>query len=302
VHRTVVEALDELSSYRWRLEPMWLVVSGLLYLAGLAPAAVFWHGILRALGQRPAAGETWRAYYVGHVAKYVPGKALVIVLRTGLITSARVDARLAAVSVFYETLGMMGVGSLVAAALVAWRFRDQAWLAGVALLVAAAVLLPTLPPVLSRLLRFGRLARLDPAMADAVARITMRRLVAGWFVMTPGWLVMGLSVWATLRAVAAPGLEFPGDWPLCTLSVALAIVAGFLAMVPGGAIVREAVLMELMVPRFGEATALVSAIVLRLVFLVSEVVISTILYLYLKWFAPSSPREPPPPAVQQSPS
>ena len=58
-------------------------------------------------------------------------------------------------------------------------------------------------------------------------------------------------------------------------------------MVPGGAVVREAVLAELMVPRLGEATALLSAVLLRLVWLLSELVISGILYL---WMARTSDR------------
>jgi len=47
---------------------------------------------------------------------------------------------------------------------------------------------------------------------------------------------------------------------------------------PGGAFVRELILAELMVPRFGDATALVSAVLLRLVWLVAELLISGILY------------------------
>lgn len=282
VHRTVIGALEELRDYQWQFEPLWLVAAGLLYLVGLVPAALFWYAILRGLGQRPRVAETMWVYYLGHIGKYVPGKAFVVILRTGLIRSERVDTRLAAVSVFYETLGMMGVAALLSAVIVVCWFGAQLWLAGVSLAVAAAVLLPTLPSVLSRLLRFGWLKRFDAGTADAVAGLGTGRLLLGWLLLVPAWPVLGLSLWATLRSIGAPGLEL-GDLPLCTLSVALAIVAGFLAMMPGGAVVREAVLLELMVPQFGEVAALVSALLLRLVFLVSEIAISGILYGYAKW-------------------
>jgi hypothetical protein len=56
-------------------------------------------------------------------------------------------------------------------------------------------------------------------------------------------------------------------------------VAGFLSQIPGGLAVREWVSGELMVPQYGEAIGMISAVVFRLVLLVSELVISTILYL-----------------------
>ena len=59
--------------------------------------------------------ETTRAYYVGHLGKYVPGKALVVIIRTGLISGPRVDTTVAAVSIFIETLTMMAVGAFLAA-------------------------------------------------------------------------------------------------------------------------------------------------------------------------------------------
>jgi uncharacterized membrane protein YbhN (UPF0104 family) len=52
--------------------------------------------------------------------------------------------------------------------------------------------------------------------------------------------------------------------------------------VPGGAIVREAVLAQLMVPYLGDAVALVSAILLRLVWLIAELLISGILYVAIR--------------------
>jgi uncharacterized membrane protein YbhN (UPF0104 family) len=84
-----------------------------------------------------------------------------------------------------------------------------------------------------------------------------------------------------------PGLDLPADLPRYTASIALATLAGFVFLVsPGGLGVREAALAELMLPYLqgigmaGKAAllALVSAALLRLVWLVSEIVVSVILY------------------------
>ena len=64
---------------------------------------------------------------------------------------------------------------------------------------------------------------------------------------------------------------------LYTAAVSLATVAGFLSFVPGGAVVREAVLTELMAPHVGDSVAVVAAILLRLAWLAAELAISGVL-------------------------
>ena len=103
----------------------WLAASGGLYLLGTLFSGIFWHRVLRALGQNVGFWTALRAYYIGHLGKYVPGKAMVVILRAGLIRGQGVDTSLAVVSVFFETLTMMSVGALLAAAIVAVWFRGQ---------------------------------------------------------------------------------------------------------------------------------------------------------------------------------
>ena len=92
VKGTLVDGWRELTQRdegHWHWQPGWLVAAGLIYLAGLLPFALFWFRVLRVLGQRPTLRETLRAYYIGHLGKYVPGKAMVVVMRTALIRSDR---------------------------------------------------------------------------------------------------------------------------------------------------------------------------------------------------------------------
>ena len=274
---TVHSGWDQLSSYSWKVKPSWLLISAALYLLGLLPVALFWRQILRALGQRPTWCQTLRAYFLGHLGKYVPGKVMVVVIRAGAI-GGDVNRPLAAVSVFLETLTMMAVGAFVSAAIVigvfGWHHR-LAWLAAGVLVVAG---LPTLPPIFRTLVRRMPSHWLCEHNHVALERITYRLMLQGWIAITIGWSLMGLSLWATLRSLGTADLRWPADWPLATAAVALATVVGFASLIPGGAGVRDWVLAALMISRFGVATALVSAFVLRMVWLVSELAISGILY------------------------
>jgi hypothetical protein len=55
--------------------PFWLVASAVAYLVGLFFFLAFWVLLLRTLGQRARPTAAIRAYFVGHLGKYVPGKA-----------------------------------------------------------------------------------------------------------------------------------------------------------------------------------------------------------------------------------
>ena len=279
VGRTLDRALDELKGFTWNVRPVWLAAAGGLYLAGLLPSAFFWHRVLRALGQTPRLGETLRAYYVGNLGKYVPGKTLVVVMRAGMIRSQRVDTAAAVVSVFIETLTMMAIGALVAAAVLAVWYRHLYWLIPISGGLALVLGLPTFPPVLRQLARWFRSLRFEAAIIERLHRLRATDLAAGWLGIAAGWSLMGLSLWATIVAfgLSAGGPAF--DLPLYTVSVALAVVAGFLSFIPAGAVVREAILLELLAPQLGEVNALVAAVLLRVVWLVSEFAVSGILYI-----------------------
>ena len=68
-----------------------------------------------------------------------------------------------------------------------------------------------------------------------------------------------------------PGCELrPEDYWLTLACVSLATVAGFVSLLPGGIGVRELVLIPLLGPTIGPANAIIAAIVIRLVWLASE--------------------------------
>jgi len=282
LHRTVMTAWEQLEARHWSpssLRPGWLVVAGALYFLGQLFPGCFWRQLIGELGPRPRRGEALRAYYIGHLGKYVPGKATVILIRAGLIRGSGASATAATLAVFYETLSTLAVGAGLAAAILIVRFPDRIWLILSAVGLAAVVGGPTLPFVFRRLVKITGVGRLNPSVAKEAGRLGYRTLGLAWLTLPWAWLLMGGSLWATL---AAGGYDSPlriGDQlAICIAATAIATVAGFLSFLPGGLGVREAALFELLIPWFGADAALVSTVLSRVVWLVAELLFSGILY------------------------
>ncbi len=290
VWATLVKAVEGLDDYDWSTFspwwPAWMLLAAVLYAVGLLPMGWFWYRGLQALGQQPRLGETLRAFYIGHIGKYVPGKALVVVLRAGLLRSDRVDTRVAAASVFLETLTMMAVGASLAAAAIAIWFREHQGLMLLAVGLMFAAGLPTVPPIFRRLVLLTGAAKKDPRIHEHLNGLTARLMIFGWISVAGGWLLLSLSLWAVLQAMGLAELNPLPAMPVYVGAVALGMVAGFLSLIPGGVFVRDAIMAEILLPWLQkqgdlaspETAALAAAVLLRLVWLVTEAVLSVMLY------------------------
>jgi hypothetical protein len=282
VRRTLLGELAKLNQPIWHFEPFWLAAAGILYLAGIAPSGIFWHQLLWAMDQRPRLAQSLRAYFIGHLGKYVPGKAVVIILRAGLLRREQVDPVAATVTVFYETLSTMAVGAFMAAGIVAVLFHEHwTWmLVAVGLMVVSG--LPTVPPLSWRLAKRLGVGRANPNITLHLADLPGRTIALGWLLLALGWTLQGLSLWAVLRAMGIQGEAQLAELPRYTASIALSTVVGFVSFVPGGLVVREAVLTELLAKgttASATVSPLVAAVLVRIVGLAAELVISAILYL-----------------------
>ena len=287
IWHTLADAGEQFATHRVRwtsLSVGWLIVAGLAYLAGMIPCWWFWHRVLHAMGARPRYRETLPAFYIGHLGKYFPGKALVVVIRTALIRGPRVDTLVATISVFVETLTMMAVGALVAAGLLLTTTAD-AWLFWLALALFCLAGIPTLPPVFRQVVRIISVRRGYEHVAQVVSALRLPLLASGWITIAGGWFLMGLSLWAVLQSMA-PATELSQAIHLApaqalillTATVGLALVAGFLSLLPGGIGVRELVVTTLLVPVYGELAAILSAVLMRITWLLAELIASVFLY------------------------
>jgi hypothetical protein len=296
----------------------WLLLSGVLYLLGIGFSAVYWQRLLVHLGPRPTMWAVARAYYISQLGKYLPGKAMNLVMRAAFLRGAGVGPGLATVTAFYEVLTTMASGALLSAVLFAllapdtgtaltWdslgaflrlktppgQVVDRKLSVLLALGLFVLCLLPLLPPVFNQLVH--RLTRpFQGKDAVALPRLRFRYLAEGLLLTTLGWLLLGASLAATLEGTIGPGLDWTGArFGRLVALEGLSYIAGFVILVaPGGLGVREFLLKLFLTAEVASlrpmgtddaaaATVLV-VVVLRLVWTLAEVVLAVFLY-WLPW-------------------
>lgn len=255
-----------------------------LFVAGLTCWGCFWARLVRRDYPHIGMGPLLASYLASHVGKYVPGKALVIVLRCGLASRLGVPVAVGAVTTIYETLTAMSCGAAVAV-LVALATRPD--LTGVIwkmLLALVLVLIPILPGIYNRIAT--RLARqFLPPNHPRLAAMPVSTLLEGFIFALAGWVCLGGSAGQLLGALL-PAASWTSPTVLAQLVAwnALSTVGGFLAVpAPGGLGVREAILQSMLAtmpvtPAIGDAPAALAAILLRLVWLVTEVLLAAVIF------------------------
>jgi hypothetical protein len=230
--------LDEAN---WPLVVLALAVSA----AAMTAYGAVWPTTFRALGAEPPAGLL-AAFYVGQLAKYLPGGAWQYVGRAALAARLGVPLRVGAGS-----LGLEAISSLVGAALVApfvlatGAARGGA-AAAIALLGLAAAELAARLPIMRRVV----------ADLGALRSATARYLLV--------WIVFGAAFWLTAAALYSVSIS---QFPLYAGVFAAAWASGFVVVfAPGGLGVREAVIVALLRGRLGESEAIVLAAASRVAF------------------------------------
>ncbi len=279
----------------WR----WLLAAGVLYLIGWLPSVLLWHRLIHGLGGTSSRFDVARAYFAGHLAKYIPGKASVLIVRAGMLADRGCRPSVSALTSTYEVLVAMGVGLAVGITMapVVWpktvigRFPpairsafEHPMIFGVGVVVVCVALVPFVARVLGLIAR-----RLTPPVTLSPGQLVTPSdsntptdpsptqiggtFLLGWcFFSVTTWLVHGLSLGCTLQAV---GVEASmSDWLIWTGDVASASFLGFAAMfAPGGLGVREAALLELLMsqPGINPSQAAAATVLLRAAWLVAEI-------------------------------
>jgi uncharacterized membrane protein YbhN (UPF0104 family) len=300
VYKELNKSWAALSVHSWDFHYGWLLLSGALYAVAYLPACTFWFLIMRRLGQRPAVLATLRAYYIGHLGKYVPGKAVVVFLRAGLVKSETVSATYASIAVFFETLLMMAVGGFISAVIILVWFRENEQhtllvLAAVAMMFVTA--LPIYPPIFRAVSKRIKISKTVADIDKKLQGINLLSLAYGWCLMCVTWVLLGCCLWASIRGLGFETGSLIEHLPRFTAAVALSTVLGFVAMMPGGIGVRDWALAQLLTFYFAalatqqlagnndltpETIALVVAAVQRMISILTELAVSSVL-LPLGW-------------------
>ena len=276
------ETAEQPLALRWQ----WLVASVLGYAAGLLLLGAPWWLVLRAYDCHVGLWSATRAYVISHVGKYVPGKAMVIVIRCGLLGPMGVGVAIVTLTSFFETFTAMASGSAVAAvcltalplpATYAQMLSERPLILVTVLVLLAGFGGAVLPMGFQW---FTKLVTLPFKTAREIGgqRVRLRVLAGALPPACLAWIAWGASYLAVIHAVAAKELGVSA-LAMTTACVAISIVVGFVSMIPGQAGVRDWILIEALVPVVGNTVAVAAALVFRLVTLLTELLLAGLLYL-----------------------
>lgn len=282
----------------------WLFAAAVCYVVGWLPSVWFTQAILARLGHRPGWIGLARAYFCGHLGKYVPGKATVLVIRSGMLKPCGVPVSQSALGSVVETLGIMAVGLAVAAALSGWVFPETVWqqlpesfrivgelrwLGPLTVGIGVLFLVPLCSGIVSRIAvrlagkQAASVAADDRPAAESEqsidpAAINSSLLFQGTAAFTAAWLLFGLSLGCVLLSLDHSP-DSAADWLNWTAAVAAGTSLGFLVLfAPGGLGVREGLIIAVLEPSVGGKLAVAAAALLRLIWFASEVTVAASLY------------------------
>jgi hypothetical protein len=244
-------------------------------------------------------------------------------LRATLARAEKVRGAVAGLTAFYEVLTTMTSGVLLAALLFGimgsppnsdpldWQVLkrlirleapsetglDSRVLVVLALALTVVVGLPIIPWVFNHYARRLSLP-FQEASAPPLPRLSLAALIQGLVLTSAGWFLLGVSLWAVLQSVA--GQTLPLTWSALghyTSVLSLAYVIGFaIVLVPSGLGVREFFLTVLLAPGLvqplhltedqAQAMAVLSVLLLRVVWTAAELVVAAPLY----WFPGAASR------------
>ena len=179
--------------------------AGVVYLVSWLPSVWFWRELMRPVGGHVTFRDAARAYYCGHLGKYIPGKAMVLVIRAALVKDRGCPPLLAAVTASYETLTMMGTGVAFGAGLAPLLFRN--WIAAhcrtcrLSPACQSSSALAVVTAVVAFRSRWSpkcclglRPRRCPTAARDAAVVISPRLIAAGCLAFCVSWGAQGLSL------------------------------------------------------------------------------------------------------------
>jgi len=244
--------------YDWTLDPGWLALSALAFLAFYLAQAVAWWLLLRGFDLRSPLSLATATWAKSILARYVPGNVFMFVGRAWMSHAQGLPVdRVSAAMVYEQALGMCSALLTVAILFPFWEYRPGITaLSLLAIPVLIALLHPRVfGPVAAWALRLLRRPPLDVTLRFGVVLALLWYYVAAW-------LLAGLGVWLLARAVT--GLEVDA-LPMVVVAYALAYVVGIVAFVfPSGIGVREAVLTASLARQLPGGVALAWALLLRL--------------------------------------
>ncbi len=236
-------------------------------LAGLGFMMLAWRSLLADLGSPLSVRAASRVMFVSQLGKYVPGVVWAFAAQLELASDYAIPRRRSATATVVGVAVTIVTGLIMAALTLPLTSRSAAahywWVLACAPIILIGLYPPLLGGALDRLLRIVRQPPLE-------RRISMRGLArcVGFAVL--GWVCYGLQLWLLVADITGRGL---GVLLLSAGAYALAWSVGFVLIIfPSGVGPRELAMIAALSPVMPRGSALVIAIVSRLVMTTGDLV------------------------------
>jgi glycosyltransferase 2 family protein len=275
---------DEAGERLGDLSVLHVGIAALCAVGSLLTSFLAWRETLAGLGDRLPLPASARVFYLGQLAKYVPGSIWAIVGQMELakvhgVRRERTATAGIVVLVISLAMGLL-LGLLAVPALL--EADGGLYASAVLLLIPLGVVLH--PRVLTWLVETGlRLLRRPPL--DAPLSVTMIWRVAAFSLLSNG--LLGVQIWQLAVDVGGEG------WELLALSIGGYGIAAAISLVviplPAGAGLREAVLVLLLAPSIGVGSATLVAILARLLLTVADVLAAALAAAATRHAIPATP-------------
>ncbi len=263
-----------------------LDMAGMMLISGPFGMALFDRERLAPTTHKLTWNVTAQAYLISQIGKYVPGKAIVIVVRYMVLGRLGFSLGVVVLATFFETFCSLSAAALLSFLL--WSLpisvmgqsalAELPWAWPISLLFFLGLVSFILPPVLAIAPRL--LAKIIPT-ARHHAENPIGWKTIGWSFVPAllGWSMLGASFAAVVQSVYPKNLSLT-EVPTLGAVFTLSYVAGFLSMVPGHFGIREFIMDVVLRPLLdGDQLVVVSATLLsRLVTLIGEIVLALIFY------------------------
>jgi Lysylphosphatidylglycerol synthase TM region len=244
-----------------------VLIAGLAAVAGSGCMLLAWRALLADLGSPLRMGPATRVLSISQLGKYLPGAVWAFAAQVELASDYEVPRRRCATTVVTSISVTLGVGLVMAALALSLTSSAAAahywWALGLAPLILIALYPPVLGRLMDRALTLARRPPLErrptfPGLAKAAA----------WTAL--GWLLWGVQAWLLLRDVTGKGFD---TVVLSIGAFALAWCAGTMVVIfPGGIGPRELALIAALAPVAPRGSALVVAVVSRLLMTASDLI------------------------------
>ncbi len=250
----------EVSDYRWTVDAGRLSLASLFLLASYSGFVLVWRRLLRAFGAPLSVADAHRIWYLGNLARYLPGKVFQLASTAYLARSRGASpAVTVTASVVAQLFVLSGAVVVAGLALPDVAGASSGGLRSAGYLVAAACAVVTLTPL------FGVLHRLALTLLrrpELHVRVSLSERLLALVSSTACMAIFGLAFALFITAVTAA----PRGAILPLLGVAAAgyLTAYVAVFVPAGLGVREGVYALLLAAYIPSSVAVAVAILARL--------------------------------------